>query len=428
MSDRFSLQRLSDYIAEITGQISSVRREVEQIQVGFNSAYVEWRARHDAALEQLVEAITARLEEAGPNASAEPSTRASRLSRRPELTPSGSLQSQAEALGEALHAGVEERVAEEGLIIAERRQELRENLIPEAQAEADSVLQEGQCLSDELRELNPRLDRREEELKAQLLTLEGELTQLNGQIRRLSGCLGVVFNFIKISRLGRQRQEVVGQLKVIQQELKRVREEWQETKAQIQAQQEALQGQWQALTLTAAQLQGELGYLDHDDSRESLALRRAVRHVVGSLKEPVACPTDDIKGQLDTMVKLNIQIDDYQEALGSVGSFMSVLDGIAEGLTRFNESVQGLIDEKGMHRSYLPELHISIPDDVLAFHGQWDNLTRKVHDESRLCSHPAEFLAIVRPAMEGNLSAPNIKAMFDDLGQALKRATSRWEG
>ena len=50
------------------------------------------------------------------------------------------------------------------------------------------------------------------------------------------------------------------------------------------------------------------------------------------------------------------------------------------------------------------------------------------NDESHLCNHPSEFLDIVRPAMEGGLSEPNIKAMFDGLGQALRHATTRWEG
>jgi hypothetical protein len=300
-------------------------------------------------------------------------------------------------------------------------------LIPEIQAEADAVLQKGRPLNDELRKLNPRLDRREEELKAQRSALEGELDQLNEQIRRLSGCLSVVVNFLKISRLGRERQEVIGQLKVIQQELKRVREEWQEAQSQTQAQQETLQAQWQAHTLKTAQLQGELDYLDEDASREGLALRRAVRHLMDNLKEPIACPADDIRGQLGALAELNILTDDYQKGLGSVGSFMSVLDGITEGLTRFNESVRGLIEEQRMHSAHLPELHTSVPGEVLAFHEQWGDLAQRVQDESRLCTHPAEFLAFVGPALEGNLSELNIRAMFDGLGQALDRATSRWE-
>ena len=51
MSKEFSLDKLSDYLDEQLEQIGVMRREVEEIQVGFNSAYVEWKADHDAALD-----------------------------------------------------------------------------------------------------------------------------------------------------------------------------------------------------------------------------------------------------------------------------------------------------------------------------------------------------------------------------------------
>jgi chromosome segregation ATPase len=392
MSKSLSLKQFSRYIAENVEHIGKVRREVAEIQVGFNSAYVEWKAQHDAALERLVEAVTGRMDEAGPD----------------------------------LRARIEERIVEEQRIIAERRQELQDTLIPETQAEADRTLQQGQELIAKLRKLNPRLDKREEKLKAQGAALEGELDQLNGQIRRLSGCLGVVFNFFKIGKLDRQRQQVIGQLKVVQQELKKVRDEWQESQGQVQSEQDSLQAQWQELTLKLAQLQGELEYLDAESNREALALRRAIRYVIDHLEGPIPSPASDIKDELDRMVELNVQTDDYQEGLGSVGSLLSVLDGITEGLSRFGESVEGLIEEQRMHSAHLPDLDVTVPDKVRAFHAQWDDLAQKVRDDGRLCANPAEFLAIVRPVMEKDLSEARIKAMFDGLGQALDDATGRW--
>jgi chromosome segregation ATPase len=398
----FSLQRLSDYIAETIDQIGKVRQEAQEIQLGFNSAYVEWKAQHDAALERLAGAVTATLEEAWPDASNE--------------------------AGNILYTRITARTAEERLAISERGRELRESLIPNTQTEADQTLQEGQRLQTRLRALNPRLDQREEELKAQRSVLEGELAELNEQIRRLSGCLSVVLNFPKINRLGRRRQEAVGELKVIQQELKRVREEWREAQVQTQGEQEALQTKWQELALRLARLHGELDYLDEEANREALALRRAVRYVMDHLKEPVSCPASELQGELDAMVELNRQTDDYQAGLGSAGSFMSLLDGIMEGLRRLNESVQGLVEEQRMHSSHLSALSISVPGEVLAFHRQWPVLARKVHDESRLCAHPAEFVAVVQPVMDEDLSESNIRAMFGGLGQALERATSEWRG
>jgi len=394
MSKSLSLKQFANYITDEVGKIGGIRREVEEIQVGFNSAFVEWKAEHDAALERLVEAVTGRLDEAGQD----------------------------------LRARIEERIVEERHTIAERRRELHDQVIPETQAEADRTLQQGQELTAQLRQLNPKLDQREEDLKARGTALEEELTQLNEQIRRHSGCLRVVFNFFKIGKLDRQRQQVIGQLKIIQLELKQVRNEWQEFQEQTQSERADLQTRWQELTLKLAQFQGELDYLDIEANREALALKRATRHVIDNLKDPIPCPAHDIKNELDAMVALNVQTDDYQEGLGSVSSLLSLLDGITEGLDRFGESVGGLIEEQRMHSAYLSDLNIRVPDEAQAFHAQWDGLAQKVRDDGHLCANPAEFLAIVRPVMEEDLTTEAIKAMFESLGRALDDATHEWRG
>ena len=394
MSKSLSMENFSKYITDNIDEILIVRLEVEEIQIGFNSAYVEWKADHDAALERLADMVIAQWDRVGPD----------------------------------LHVLIEERRPEEQRIIAERRQELRDKLIPETQAEADLALQQGQSLTERLRTLNPRLDQREEELKAEWTALKKELDQLNEQIRGLSGCLRVVINFFKISKLDRQRQQTIGQLKVTQKNLGQVREEWQQVQQETATEQEALQTEWQELTLKLAQLQGEMDYLEVEANRDGLALKRATRHVIGSLKEPIPCPASDVKGELDAMVELNIQTDNYQEGLGSVSSLLSLLDGIIEGLRRFDTSVQGIIGEQRMHSVYLPKLHIAIPDDVAAFHQQWDGLVQKVQDNGRLCAQPTEFLDLVRPVIEKDLSATNIQTMFSSLGQALEQATRDWRG
>ena len=127
-----SLPQLSRYIEDNMHQIDGVRKEIEEIQVGFNSKYVEWKANHDAALERLVEAVIGRFDDVGPD----------------------------------LRSRIDERLAEERRAIAERRKELRDALIPKAQAEADGLLKEGQSITEMMREENPRLNEKEEKLKA----------------------------------------------------------------------------------------------------------------------------------------------------------------------------------------------------------------------------------------------------------------------
>lgn len=394
MSNNFSLVSLYTYITNNIEKILAVRKETEEIQIGFNSSYVEWKAKHDATLERLSEAVTNRPGE----------------------------------VGSALQSRIEERTVEERRIIAERQQQLRDTLIPETQTKADEALREGRSLTEKLRELNPRLDEYEENLKAQRAAIEQELAQLNEQVRGLSRRFGVVMHFVKICKLDRKRHRLIGQLQAIQQRLKEVRQEWCGVQDQIQADQETLQTDWRELTLKLAGLQGELNYLDNEASREALALKRAARYLIDNFKEPISCPAEDLKRDLDSMVELNIQTDDYQNGLGSVAGLMSWLDGVAEGLREFGKSVDGLIKQQKMHSSYLPELHVSLPDEVLAFHQQWDGLREKVEADGHLCANPAEFVAAVQPVMERELNKEKIETMFDSLGGALKRATDRWKG
>ena len=394
MSKNYSLKQTDEFISENIEKIAKVRRELEEIQIGFNSAYVEWKAKHDAALERLTETVTGRWEE----------------------------------VGAGLRAEIETRIAQEQRLISKRRQVLRDELLPEAQSEADQILNDGQQLKQTLRELNPQLDQREEDLKAARAKLEHDLKELNEQIRRLSGCLQVVFNFFKINKLDRQRQRLIGKLESIQDDLKKVRGEWEDAQVRTMVEEETLQLNWQDLTLKLAELQGEADYVDDQTNREALALRRASRYVIDNLKEPVDSPAADIKQELDAMVTLNIQTDTYQKGLGSVSSLMSVLDGVTEGMKRFGESVSGLISEQRMHSAYLPTLRISVPDDVLGFHAQWDGLAQKVRDDRHLSAQPAEFVAAVLPSTQQHLSESSIKRMFESLGSALKSATQAWRG
>jgi len=388
-----SLDQLHDFLADNKRKIDAVEREVEEIQVGFNSAYVEFKAHHDAQLTRLTETLFERLD----------------------------------ALGSKLRALIDERAVEERHLLDERRKELREKLIPQTQAEADAVLAQAQEQVKALRQLNPRLNEREEAYKAQRAALERRLAELNAEISRLSRGLGFIIRFASIARLDRQRHWIIGQLEVLAQNLREVREEWQTRQQEFRAEQEALQAQWRELSLKVAELKRELAYLDDEGQREALAVKRAIRHVLDNLKEPVPCP-DDLRPELEAMIKLNIKTDAYQEGLGMVGGLIALLDSIGKGMDSFQESVAGLMGEQLMHGDFLPPLEVQLPDSVIAFHSQWDSLRVKVRDDARLCAHPTEFLEAVQPVIQRDLSDEAITDMFNRLGQALDEATKKWRG
>jgi chromosome segregation ATPase len=392
MTTEFTLEQLSDFVAESISRIGLARKELEEVQTGFNSAYVEWKAEHDATLARLAQTLRDRWDGIGPE-----------------------LQQQ------VLH-----RVADESQQIDDRHEELRSTTIAQVQQEADEHLDRHKQLEITLRELNPRLDDREERLKQDRAGLQSELKELNRQIRRLSGCLGVVFNFVRITRLDKERQRVLGKLESVEEQLRDVRQEWESARTEVVEDRRALQASWQEAMVRLAELKAELGRLDVEENRETLALERAIFHVVDTLKQPVDCPESDLKQELDRMAQFNIRTDDYQAGLGSVAGYLSLLDGITEGLKRLQDSVNGLADEQRMHSAYLPQLRVSLPADIVKFHQQWDALAAAVRDDSHLADHPSEFRTQMQPLVDEELAEPRIQAMFDGLGEALQQATQEW--
>jgi chromosome segregation ATPase len=393
MSKVLNLKQLSKYLADQMKQLGSMRDEVEEIQVGFNAAYVEWRADHDAALERLTAAISEDF---------------------------GSISPQLAGL-------ILERKVEEERIVAERIRELNDKLIPKTQQAADEALDQGQELTAKLKETNPRLDAREEKLKRRRMNLENQLADLNRQIKELSGCLGVFLNYFKISKIDRQRQKVIGKLEDANKDLKEVRVEWETIQKETASDQTDFQALWQEYTLELAKLQAEYDFLDEPKNAEDLAMRRAIRHTIDELKEQVPAGIEDLQSTLDDMVEFNIQTDTYHEGLGAVGGILGMLDGLIEGFKRFNESVKGLIDQQEMHSAYLSDLHIAVGDRVFAFCQQFEGLEARVKDDAHLTANPREFIDAVEPFVAEALSEEKVQSIFNSLGNSLSSATKEWD-
>ena len=104
--------------------------------------------------------------------------------------------------------------------------------------------------------------------------------------------------------------------------------------------------------------------------------------------------------ELQKMVDLNIQTDDFQAALGAVAGLMGTVSGIRQGLERFGASVSALIEEQSRNSQYLPELKLDVPKEAAAFDRQWDELIACVRDEKALANHPGRLRA-GHPAVRG---------------------------
>jgi len=394
MAKGVSLAQFGGFITQNMERIQAVRQEAEELQVGFNGKYVEFKARHDATLASLV----------------------NQIADDPEIA------------GSELGRMIAGRIGEERAAIEARRRELREELLPTLKQKTDELLATAQAEVERYRQVNPQFDESEEEVKARRVELQGRLEGLNRQIRKLGRGLGFLTNFGKISKLDRERQRVIGQLQYAERELKEVRDKWEAKRTEFTGRQEGAKAGWQESSIELARLQGELEFLDDDASRERLALQRAARYIVDDLKEQVTCPNADFQRELDEMVELNVMTDNYHEGLGKAAGLIALLSAVVEGLTSMQNSVGALVREQRMHSEYLPKLKVEIPSEARAFHQQWEGLRKMVVDEKTICEHPMDFVRAMEPVLEKDLSDPAINRMFDALGGALSQAADeQWK-
>lgn len=385
------------YLARQADQIQALVGQLDEIQVAFNAQFDDFRARHDARLEELGQEVFQRL----------------RNDRAGSIAPD-------------LRAAIEAQLPAEVERIEARRTKLRAEYLPQRRQAADEVLQQAQAQLARLRALNPQLDEEEEALKNQKADLESELAELNDEVRSKSRGLSLVRHFPAVFRADRERQRIVGKLEALAQSLYNVRHRWKQERARIEEEQEELQKRWQMESIAVARLQSELDQLDDKEFRRDLALRRAIRHVLDGLKVSIPGSDPDLEAGLADMIELNIQTDAYHEGLASVGGLIGLLGGIRSGLEAIYESVESLDKEQKMHSQYLEPLDFRLPARVEEFHDQWPALAQRFADEQIIGQHPADFSAQVEPLLQGPLSEPSIEATFQELGKTIERAAAAW--
>ncbi len=394
MAKAMSLDQLDKFLKEAEGKVEVVLRELQEVQLQFVSAHQEFKTKHDATLNDL----------------------SMRAGYNLELFPAD------------VRQAIQERLVVERKTLEDRWRELADRLVPQAQQIADELLARAQKATAEMRSLNPRLNEREEKLKATRVQKESKLARLNEEIKQRSGCLGMFINFFRISELDRQRQKLVGALEENARELRDVRKEWSEVSQVYQAEQEQLQQQWEQANTDAARAREEMAQLGDDSKREQLALQRAIFYVFDHWKTALPARGDELIDEINKMVQLNIQTDEYEEGLGKVAGLIALLGGVNQGLQSVNQSVTALINEQKMHSAYLKAVNVSLDDGVVSFHQRWDELRGKVKDEKKLGQNPAQFSSLFEAEVGDWLAEANIKRMFESLGKSLTAATQGWKG
>jgi predicted nucleic acid-binding Zn-ribbon protein len=376
-----SLAEFYKYARTNRKRMADIYREIEEIQYQFNDLYTR-------QLDERQELIAARVP---------------LLLEAPEDLPA-ELRHLLEAQEQVEREAIQEEIARLDGDTADKRQR------------ADNFIREAQRQVGHLREHNPVLDQQEERLKARRASLENEIQQLDTEIRQLG-----LTSLFKRRRLGRERASLAENLESVKTGIRAVREKWQAEKKRLQETQTDLQSKWQALSVETAQLQARLDYLTANINEVSS--RNAAQNLLRNLEElpAIEAPWRD---RLAPLVELNGSKANYEIGLTSVAEILGLLKGLGEGMDRFIRSVATVYEEQRRYK--LPSLTLNLSDAVTSFHAVWPEFQSKVKDEKYLGTHPLEFNQRIQEVVQEQINEADIQKMFDDMGNALTRATKAW--
>lgn len=273
---------------------------------------------------------------------------------------------------------------------------------------------------DGLKEQNPRLNDREEELKRTQDETQRALQERLEQWRAAGRGLGWLLQPGKVRKLRNEAQAQAQRLHEVNARLTEVRNTWHTMESGAQNQETNLQQAWRLRTAEIARLKREEHSLQTDF--EGAVREAALDQVLDAVAEVKPSDQPEFDELLKPLVALHDQTVDYQNGIAQVAELMGIMKGVCEGLTRMQESVKSVKQEQDMHAE-LKDLVLRAPDAALQFHQLWDKLLPVVLDEKLAAEHPRDLAYRLRETIGDRLSNTAIDAMFNALGGELDRAT-----
>jgi len=297
-----------------------------------------------------------------------------------------------------------------------------EREITEGRTRMDKLLAEAQTATETLREANPQINAREEEIKATIVRLQNEYTTAFEEIEALKSSAGWFTRASKINRLKKVQRTAKEQQARAMQQLRQVRQEWLTQVQQSGETQSKLRQDWQEMGVRVSQAQTRRDHLRAN--LDALAEQGGVQHVLEELKEAPAVP-GELGEALQDLARRNQVRKNYEEGLRSVAEALGLTKGVGEGLQRFQRSVGTVLQEQ--RRYNLKEVQVPVSHFAAALNETWKDLRCKVQDEKYMGTHPLEFSQIVKRYIQERLTDANIQRLFEEMGEALNKATSTWK-
>ena len=292
----------------------------------------------------------------------------------------------------------------------------------EGRVEMDGFTAQGQSAVADLRNANPDLNDREEQLKAEVVRYQDEYAQAFEEMEALDDSpLGWLVHAGKIGRFKKVQRTAKKNQSQAMVKLRVVRQDWLEKVEAAGEVQSELRERWQGLGVTVSEARGRVDHLCAN--LESLAEQAAVRRVLEELDSPYDV-TGELGEKLEDLAQRNAVRVSYQEGLGAAAEALGYLKGIGKGLGRFRSSVGDVIREQRRYK--LAKVAIMLPQSVATMNQTWKQFHDRISDDREMADKPVAFAELVQQYFTRRLTDETIKSFFEQMGSALNQATRKW--
>ncbi len=319
-------------------------------------------------------------------------------------------------------AAVIDRVEED------EHQSLREEIaaletqIAEGKSRSDELLAAAQAETGKLRDANPQLNDREEEVKALAVRYQDEFARAYEEEEALqASALGWLTHAVHIGRLKRQQRDAKRRQQEALAKVRTLRQEWADDVRNAGDRQGELRQQWQEVEVQAAERQTRYAHLR--ENLEPLALQNALRRVLMELTTPPDVP-GELGAQLADLSRRNVVRTTYEESLQVSAEFLGRTKGVTSGLEKFADSVAGVVREQ--QRYNLTNVHVEVPQEALEVLGALADVAERFAAAEPWAAAPARVTELLGAYNRTRLSDERIKALFETMGEELNGATKSW--
>lgn len=382
------MDKFKKILVDARGKINSLKKEIDEVSVGFNSVYEnQFMEKYDNLLETCAHLFLEDMERVD--------------------------EKHREAFKNALEKKKEE--------LNKKAAELKKHL-KKAEGEQEEIEKERKQLQEKLRNKNPCLDAREEKQKEAVANLQDEIKAQKEKLKATESGMNSLANIFKIRRERLDLNKKIQKLRQQMEKLKGIREAWEDLKSSVADEESELQHRWEKNVLLISQLKQDLSYIENNFDRA--AELEAARDYLSDRNTDF---TMNGRPEFEQLLKQNDQKYAYQEGLKSVAEVMGTLTGLETGLDNFLSTVDDLKQQEDQYSAYLPRLSLDVPGDIDRIIRAVVNLTREIVDEKKMISDPQSFSRAVSEKVERDFNDESMERLFKQLGASIEKATKVWK-